>query len=239
VLPPTVILKSGPFDASKLGDPNSLITNGAFDTLTTGVGLELQGITASTTNPGGPTSATMSVGGTAQVVSGVATSDDTFKVTILASQTFFSNPPGSGAKLGDGESYTITNTTGKPGDNQTIKSFYDPTNSLFNTGVGTASTPGISLALPASPSAPPVNSPMNGELVGFTPYSTPYSLTTELTITITGNSATPNAKDVFATSTALMSSVPEPASVLVLATGIPVSLVAMILLRRRKAASKA
>ena len=94
VLPTTPILKAGPFDASNLGDPNSLITNGTFDTLTTAVGLQLQGLTALSNNPGSLTSATLSVGGTAQVVPGVASSDDTFKVTILVSQTFFTNPPG-------------------------------------------------------------------------------------------------------------------------------------------------
>jgi hypothetical protein len=236
VLPTTPILKAGPFDASNLGDPNSIITNGIFDTLTTAVGLQLQGITVLSNNPGSLTSATLSLGGTAQVVAGVASSDDTFKVTLLASQTFFTVPLGSSAKLGDSQSFTLTNTTGNPGDKQTVKSFYDPTNSLF--GMGGASTPGITLALPANSGPPPLSSPPNGETGGVTPYSTPYSLTTELTITITGNSATPNAKDVFGASTSLAPSVPEPASALVLATGIPVPLVAMILLRRRKAASK-
>src|SRR5215468_5261049 len=86
VLPATVVLKAGAFDASNIADPNSIITNGTFDTLTTAVGLQLQGITALSNNPGSLTSATLSIGGTAQVVSGVATSGHTFTVTILASQ---------------------------------------------------------------------------------------------------------------------------------------------------------
>jgi hypothetical protein len=45
----------------------------------------LTGIRALSNNPGSLSSATLSIGGTAQVVPGVATSDDTFKVTILAS----------------------------------------------------------------------------------------------------------------------------------------------------------
>jgi hypothetical protein len=210
---------------------------GCIDTLTTATGLQLTGIVALSNNPASLSSATSSVGGTAQVVPGVFTSDDTFKVTILSSQTFFTNPPGSGAMLGDSESYTTTNTTGNPGDKQTVKSFYDPTNTLF--GTGGPSTPGITLALPASPSTPSTSSPVNSELAGITPpYSTPYSLTTELTITVTGASRSPNSKDVFGAATSLVGSVPEPASALVLATGIPVPLVAMNLMRRRKAASK-
>jgi hypothetical protein len=240
VLPATVILKAGAFDASNIADPNSLITNGTLDTLTTAVGLQLQGITALSINPGSLTSATLSVGGTAQVVPGVATSDDTFKVTILVSQTFFTNPPGTAATLGDSQSYTLTNTTGNAKDKQDVKSFYDPTNTLLNTGAGTTSTPGISLALPAALSVPPVSSPVNSETAGITPYLTPYSLTTQLVITITGNSSFPNAKDVFGASTSLAAAVPEPASAVVFLTGMPVPLVVLELLRRRrKAAAKA
>jgi hypothetical protein len=240
VLPPTPILKAGPFDASNIADPNSLITNGTFDTLTTAVGLQLSGITAISNNPGSLTSATISVGGTAQVVPGVATSGHTFEVTILASQTFFTGPPLGGAKLGDSESFTLTNTTGKPGDKQDIKSFYDKTNTLLNTGAGTISTAGISLALPASPLFPPVSSPMNSEVTGVSPYSIPYSLTTELVITITGNAASPNAKDVFGGATSLVASaVPEPASAALLLTGMPITVVVLALRRRRrKAAAK-
>src|SRR5262249_6459663 len=169
VLPATIILKGGAFDSSNLADPNSLITNGTFDSATTATGLQLEGITALSNNPGSLTSATLSVGGSAQVVPGVATSDDTFKVTILASQTFFTNPPGAAATLGDSESYTLTNTTGNAMDKQDVKSFYDPTNTLFNTGAGTTSTGGISLALPASPPTPPTSSPVNSETAGITP----------------------------------------------------------------------
>jgi hypothetical protein len=167
----------------------------------------------------------------------VATSDDTFKVTILASQTFFTNSPGSAATLGDSQSYTLTNTTGHPGDSQAVKSFYDPTNTLFGTGIGTTSTPGITLALPANSGPPPTSSPVNGETTGVAPYMVPYSLTTQLVITITGNSATPNAKDVFGAATTL-TAVPEPASAVVFLTGMPVPLVVLGWLRRRKAASK-
>jgi hypothetical protein len=234
---PIVILKGGAFDASNLADPNSIITNGTFDTLTTATGLQLTGLTALTNNPGSLTSATMSVGGAAQVVAGVATSDDTFKVTILASQTFFTNPPGSTAKLGDSESFTLTNTTGNPADKQTVQSFYDPSNTLFGTGGGTTSTSGISLALPASPSTPPVSSPTNGETTGVSPYLTPYSLTTQLVITITGNDSSPNAKDVFGAATTLVAGVPEPASAVLFLTGMPVPLVVLGLLRRRRKAA--
>src|SRR5262249_6626643 len=159
----------------------------------------------------------------AQVVSGVATSGHTFTVTILASQTFFTNPPGSAATLGDSESFTLTNTTGHAGDSQSVQSFYDPANVLFGTGAGTTSTPGITLALPAAPAVPPTSSPVNSETTGVSPYLTPYSLTTQLVITITGNSGSPNAKDVFGAATTL-ATVPEPASAVVFLTGMPVPL---------------
>jgi len=231
------VLKGGAFDVSNLANPNSLTTGSTFDIATTATGLELTGVNALTNNPGSLSSATMSVGGTAQVVSGVASSSDTFTVTILTSQTFFTNPPGVKATLGDSESFTLTNTTGAAGDKQAVKSFYDPTNTLFNTGGGTTSTSGISLALPASPSTPPVSSPPNGETTGVSPYVTPYSMTTELVIQITGNDSSPNAKDVFGGATTLLATtVPEPASAVMFLTGMPVPLVVLGLLRRRRKA---
>src|SRR5262249_19731079 len=134
------ILKGGAFDSSNLADPNSLITNGTFDIASTATGLQLTGVTALSNNPGTAVATTLSIGETAQVVSGVATWDDTFKITILASQTFFTNPPGTAAKLGDSESYTLTNTTGAASDKQDVKSFYDSANGLFGMGGGTTST---------------------------------------------------------------------------------------------------
>src|SRR5438876_9115006 len=60
------IVKGGAFDGSNPADPNTIITNGTFQTTSSGDGVMLSGITASTNNPGS-TSATLSLGGTAQV----------------------------------------------------------------------------------------------------------------------------------------------------------------------------
>jgi hypothetical protein len=227
------IHKGGPFDSSNLADPNSLLSNGTFDTISTATGLELVGITAVSNNPGAPAATTLSIGGTALVVPGVATSGDIFHVTIEASQTFFTNPLPGTATLGDSQSYTLTSTIGRPGDMQVIKSFYDPTNTLY--GIGGTHTPGITLALPASPATPPVSSPPNGETIGVSPFVIPYSLTTELDITLTGNRSSPNAKDVFGAATMLVPAVPEPSSlVLLFSLGIP-GLCALELLRRKTA----
>jgi hypothetical protein len=204
------IIKGGPFDASNPADLNSLITNGAFDTITTATGLELMSVTASSNNPGSTTSATLTVTGTAQVVPGVATSSHIFKVTILTTQTFFTNPPGTIGTLSGSQAASITNTIGSPRDSQGFQSFYDPMDAPF--GMEDSSPP-VSFPIPASASVPlSLFSPP--ETTDIEPYTTPYSLTNRLVFTITGNNATSNAKDEFggATSLTVASEVPEPPS---------------------------
>jgi hypothetical protein len=224
------IHKGGPFDGSNPANPNSLISNGTFETVTTATGLDVSGLTATSNNPG-TTSAVLSIGGTVQVVSGVGTSSDQFMVTIDTSQTFFTNPPGQKATLAESHGYTVTNTTGAASDQQMFTSWYDPTNTLY----GKTSPVGPStLALPAA-SGIPVSNSSPTLTAGINPYSTPYSLTNEVVIAITGNDSDPNAKNVFTGQTTLTATIiPEPASLVIMMTSMPLPLVVLGLLRRRR-----
>jgi hypothetical protein len=69
-------------------------------------------------------------------------------------------------------------------------------------------------------------------------YVTPYSLTNTTTINLTsaapGNSS---SNDVFTGKTSVVTMVPEPASLVMMVTGMPLPLVVMGLLRRRRAAA--
>jgi hypothetical protein len=205
---------------------NIITVGGAFDSSATG--LNLTGVNSNTNNPG-TTNATISLGGTASVVSGVATSDDTYTVLITVSQTSFTSPTGAHGTLSDSTSSTISATTGAAGDMQKIQSWYNPLNT--NAAVG-SSTPGVSYALPATASSMSLGSPTESTSVSVAP--TPYALIERITIVITGNSSDPNAKDVFGgTTTLTASAIPEPASIVMMLTGMPLAIVGMVLRRRR------
>jgi len=69
------------------------------------------------------------------------------------------------------------------------------------------------------------------------PYLTPYSLTSATNIDLTASSSSPS-NDVFTGKTSVVSaSVPEPASLVMMLTGMPLPLVVMGLLRRRRRAA--
>jgi len=205
---------------------NIITVGGAFNSSATG--LNLTGVNSNTNNPG-TTDATISIGGTASVVSGVSTSDDKFTVVITTSQTSFTSPTGAHGSLSDSTSSTISSTTGAAGDMQKIQSWYNAANTNAAAGVSTA---GVSYGLPATTSSLSLSSPTEATSVSVAP--TPYSLVDRITIVITGNSSDPNAKDVFGgTTTLTASAIPEPASIIMMLTGMPLAIVGMVLRRRR------
>jgi hypothetical protein len=144
--------KGNMFDGSNPADPNTITTNAAFDAFTANnTGLEFTNLSATSNNPGSSTNGMITLGGTAQIVPGGLAIEDTFKVTIDASQTSFTLPSGTSASLSNSTGATIFNTTGASADQQSIQSFYDPTNALY--GKSGPATPVASFALPASTAA--------------------------------------------------------------------------------------
>jgi len=228
------VAKGGPNDVTDPGTANAaniITVGGTFNTSATG--LTLTGLNSVTNNPG-TSSATMSISGTAAVVAGVSTSSDKFLVTITTSQTDFTSPTGPAGVLANSESSTITNTTGAAGDMQSVKSWYNPANTNVATGPTTAL---MSYALPLTGTTPmSLSSPTATAAVSVAP--TPYALVNQVMIQITGNGATPNAKDVFGSATTLTAgAIPEPASIVLFLTGMPLPLVVVGLLRRRRRAA--
>jgi len=236
------VLKGGADDTTNIlqvNAANTITVGGAFNT--SGTGLNLTGLNSVTNNPG-TSDATISIGGTASVVAGVATSDDKFTIVITTSQTGFTSPTGAHGLLSDSDSSTISYTTGAAGDKQTIQSWYNAANAnpVFPpTGpVGGISTPGVSYALPATTSTTSLSSLTESTAVSVAP--TPYSLIDRVTINITGNSSNPNGKDVFTgTTTLTATAVPEPSSIIMMLTGmpLPLALVGLIVRRRRAIAA--
>jgi len=119
----------------------------------------------------------------------------------------------------------------------TAGAIYDPatTGSVANTGTYTDST--TSVSLPTSPGGLTLTS--SGTLTDSTPLSSltsnPYTLSSQTVITLSSSSATTGTNTI--TNAVAVSGVPEPASVVMMLTGIPLPLVVLGILRRRRAAA--
>lgn len=219
----TPIVDNGPLDTNP---STSIITvSGAFNTSATGV--NLTGLNSTTVL--GANSTKLTIGGTAQVNSG---NTDDFTITVLASHNAFTTPPGSSATLTQSESGTFTNTPGV--GHQLFQSWYDPTNTLNNQA---GSTPGqqsitIPALLPTGTKSDSANAP---GMVNIASYMTPYALTELITIDhLKGNGTANNSSDQFQGSAILTAAVPEPASMVMFLTGMPVPLVVVGFLRHRR-----
>lgn len=208
----------------------------AFQTTT---GLTLSGFNSVTNNPGAIV-ATMSLGGTVQVTS--TSNTDSYTVQVQVSQQGFTSPLGPIGNLSDSESSTISNTTGNPGggkippDMQSIQSWYDNTDTL-NGVPGTAHTPLGSYGLPQTLNTTKSLSGPTLSTVFSPATASPFSLTERIVVNITGNGGSPygaQAKDVFG-GTLTLTAVPEPSSVILMLSSVPLPLV-VVGIRRRRAA---
>jgi len=170
---------------------------------------------AASNNPGqpSPTGGTLSETGTA-ILNGTGSNN---VITVAVSQTAFTVPLGPGS-LGFASGALFTNaTTGNT----------EVTSSSFNAG----STPPVTLTYDGLRNPEQLSN--NGSQGGLTAVGS-YSLDNSATITLTGNSTT---KDQFTVSAVFNAAVPEPASLVLMVTGMPLPLVVMGLLRRRRAAA--
>ncbi len=234
--PYTYSILSGSFNNGY--SPNSLgISPSNLNSVASGV--TLGGITT-TTSFGANEQTVLTLGGTAQVNSG---STDTYSVTVTATYSGYNYPSMGPAVLAESESSTLTNTVSSGTVGSTV---YNNTQDMSTTFTnGAVPTPGSvgpltqSIAFPTSsgPISPSATGPMS---MGITAgqYVLPYTLTETFNIIITGSSATgANAKDVFGgQATISASAVPEPASLVMMLTGMPLPIVVMQMLRRRRGA---
>jgi hypothetical protein len=213
--------------------------------------LDLTALDAKFTDSSSANAASLNLSGAA-----AAYGTDTYQVTVSAVRTGFQNPtlPDSShvAVLTQSQSGTFTATTGD-GDSQNFQSYLDLGNNGNTSGAGVYSPGQQAIMLPAiasttsSLSSPPAKSTILPSM-----YSTPYSLTTSFSLRITGNGSNlPNfttgdtgnpATAQFQASSTVTSefhstAVPEPASVVLMLTGMPLPLVVLGMLRRRRAAA--
>jgi len=219
------ILSTSPNNIST--NPNIIAVSPAFSTTATGV--SLTGLQASTASSAASTNLTIQ--GTATVAD---SSSDSYTVVITTSHDSYTTPTGTIATLNQSESGTYTFTP--PGGTQNFISWYNPGSAPF---VTSGPTPGLqSIPIPATSSTTLSGSANTPGSTTFGGYVQPYTLTNTITINISGNDTANNSTVGFQGSTTI-SAVPEPASLVMLLTGMPVPLMVLGMLRRRKAQRKA
>jgi hypothetical protein len=224
------------------GDPNNTsatdidINSNALGATTGTTGVTFTHLTATSTSLSTGTELDASVGWIMQYTAGPkagTVSTDHYVVTIQTTHDTYTLPPAAfGAALATSTSGSYTFTTA--GNTQKTDSYYSPTNTANDKGDGHAGPAFITGGIPvAGSSNASGSSPTTSTLI--TPYLIPYALTNVITIDITGN--TPLPTTLAAASVTTIATVPEPASMVVFLTGIPLPLVIMGLVRRRRRAA--
>jgi len=149
-------------------------------------------------------------------------------ISVVATDIDWSSPSGGVATLNSSTSNTFTHTDA--GNTQTFQSWYNPSNALAGMEV-----PSSLLLLTSTGAAP--NSHADDSPDTLAASAKPFGLTNELIINLTGGTSTAQSKDQFTGSTTLITSgaVPEPASLALMAIGLPLTVIG-IRYRRRKTA---
>jgi len=183
---------------------------------THGSGVTFSALGASSNFPGGtpvPTQATLNETGTAVLAGAGATA-----ITVDLSQGGFTTPSGGAGTLTSAQTAIFTNMAA--GSSEQSNSDYNgaTTPTLTSTSTGTqiqAYSPSNSLNIASIVSG--------------------YTLSDHAVINFDGSTPGPGTTAQFAVGNTLTAAVPEPASLLLMLTGMPLPLVVMGLLRRRRA----
>jgi len=184
---------------------------------THGSGITFSALGASSNFPGGtpiPTQATLNETGTAVLAGAGAAA-----ITVNVTQGGFTTPSGTPGTLNSGQTAILTNVAagGSESSNSSYNAVLTPT--LTSTSTGTQ--------LQAF-------SPSNS--IGVGTIVSGYSLDNTANINFGASTPGPGTTDQFAVGATLTAAVPEPASLVLMLTGLPLPLVVMGLLRRRRAA---
>lgn len=217
------------------GSPASLVTSSTsqslqintanLNTALTAAGSHYQfsdlGVVSNWPGTSSTTGAFLKTAGT--LILGAGLTPDATPLTIVVTEDGFTAPIGSNARL------TVTsnaNYAGAPaGSTQTNTGSYNavllnsplPTGVLTSTGTNT-------------------NNPSGNASVGIGTSTTGFTLDNRLAFSLLSNPSS-NAADAFAITAQVQTAVPEPESLALILTGMPVTLVVMGLLRRRRRAS--
>jgi hypothetical protein len=221
------IAQTSPNNAFAGVNPNLISPIATFSTASTGVTLTGLLATSSTS----ATSTSLQIQGTATITgSGPNLNTDSYTVVINTTNTGYTLPTGTVATLSQSESGTY-NYTGA-GNTQLFQSWYNSSPSA-TPPVTSGTTPGQqSIPIPVAGASTLSGSQNVPGSITFGGYIQPYALANQITLNITGQ-GTPNTSAGFQGSTTIMA-VPEPASLVMFMTGMPVPLMVLGMLRRRK-----
>jgi len=175
---------------------------------------------ATSNSPGNPTQAVLTQNGTAQLITGGGGGS----VTVTASDVDYSQPSGGPGFLRSSASDTYTNSP--TGDSHAFTSWFNPSNTVGATDVP---SPTVTL-LAVNPPNP--NSHSGDATPTPVTLTTPYGLTSSAVITLSGGTTDLPSQIQFTGSTTIASAIPEPASLALMLTAVPVTLFGA--LRRRK-----
>jgi hypothetical protein len=196
-----------------------LVNTNAVNTflMTNGSAITFSALGAASNFPGGvpiPSQATLDETGTAVLIGATGAT----AITVHTSQAGFTTPAGLPGTLNSAQTAIFTNMVA--GTNQSSSSSYNATNTPLLTSVST----GTQLQSYSPSNSIPVGVVVSG-----------YTLDNTATLTMTGSTPGAGTTDQFAVG-ATLSTVPEPASLILMLTGLPLPLVVVGLLRRRAAA---
>jgi hypothetical protein len=203
-----------PTQQNSLGSPNL----DAINALLVGSAYTFTGLGGSSNWSGSPSGGTLSLNGGVQIVAGTT---GTTGLTLTETESGFTSPSGTTGTLQSASTSTFTDAG--PGNSHDA-------NSLFNT----VTTPTYTVASTTT-GADSVRNSANAAIAAFV---TPYTLTNFISFHLTPNpNSTPTDNfGVGATVTASGAIIPEPASLAMMSIGLPLPLMGLAWLRRRRKA---
>jgi len=162
----------------------------------------------------------------------VQTSAGLTTMTIDAYKTDWNTPSGATGMLMNSGSATFGLTP--KGNTETFNSWYNNDNSadgkLLGAGLQTYTSTG-------DPVNSPPGSPPNFTGAAISPFVTPFSLTNETIVSLTKSGKTGENGQYQVQTTVSANAVPEPASMVIMLTSMPLPLVILVLLQRRRRAA--
>jgi hypothetical protein len=189
------------------------------------VNYQFTALGAQSNSPGALSIGTISQGGTVQLLTG-----GTGSITVLATDVDYTLPGGSSRTLLSSASDTYTNAD--KGSSQGFTSWFNSSNLLGAKDIG---SPTVTL----TSSAPLVPNSHSGDAAPTAvPLTTPYGLTDQMVFTLTGGTPGALAQLQFSGSTVVTdAAVPEPASLILMMTAIPVVAALRVTRHRNRATS--
>jgi len=163
-------------------------------------------------------------------VSVIPTGTGLTTMTINVTQTDWNVPNGPTGTLINTGSNSFTNTAA--GDTSTANSWYNNNNAMDGKVLGAGLISFMSVG--PAPNSPP-GTPSDSTTRAISPFVIPFSLTNETVLNLTRTGLTGEI-DSYAVHTKVSGAVPEPASIVLMLTSMPLPLVVVGLLRRRRRA---